>query len=29
VLLVNRVHPSREDADIAAVRRAFLAPLAP
>ncbi|AZS48792.1 serine hydrolase [Microbacterium oxydans] len=28
VLLVNRVHPSREDADIAAVRRAFLAPLA-
>lgn len=29
VLLVNRVHPSREDAEIAAVRRAFLAPLAP
>lgn len=29
VLLVNRVHPSRENADLAAVRRAFLAPLAP
>ena len=28
VLLVNRVHPSRERADLAAVRRAFLAPLA-
>ncbi len=29
VLLLNRVHPTREDADVAAVRRAFLAPLAP
>lgn len=28
VLLLNRVHPTREDADVAAVRRAFLAPLA-
>ncbi len=29
VLLLNRVHPTREHADIAAVRRAFLSPLAP
>ncbi|MCT1397134.1 beta-lactamase family protein [Microbacterium sp. p3-SID338] len=29
VLLLNRVHPTREDADVAAVRRAFLAPLTP
>ncbi|WP_101848045.1 serine hydrolase domain-containing protein [Zhihengliuella sp. ISTPL4] len=29
VLLLNRVHPTREDTDVAAVRRAFFAPLAP
>lgn len=27
VLLLNRVHPTRENADVAAVRRAFFAPL--
>lgn len=29
VLLLNRVHPTREHADVAAVRRAFFSPLAP
>lgn len=29
VLLLNRVHPTRRDTDVSAVRSAFLAPLAP